>query len=107
MIEIGNEFLTIFDNLAFVKRVSWLLGDNYNNHCLNKSTKKEAFYLILQIFPKAFTIENDKGHQDDYRSCKDLPIKTRLNIDADEIETSSSSVPLNHHIQSTKFVICQ
>ena len=52
-----------------------------------------------------FTIEHVKGRQDDYRSYKDLPIKTRLNIDADEIATSSSPIPLNYHIQSTKFVI--
>ena len=51
MIEIGNKFLAIYDNIAFVNRVSWLLGYDYNNHGLNKSTKQEAFYLILQIFP--------------------------------------------------------
>ena len=55
--------------------------------------------------PKVFTIEHVQGYQDDYRSYKDLPIKARLNIDADEIANSSSSIPLNHHIQSTKFVI--
>ena len=107
MIEIRNEFLAICDNLAFVNKLSWLLEDDYNNHGLHKSTDQEAFHLIMQILPKSFTIEHVKGHQDNYRSYKDLPIKVRLNIDADEIETSSSSIPLNHYIQSTKFVICQ
>ena len=105
MIEIRNEFLAICDNLAFVNKLSWLLEDDYNNHGLHKSTEQEAFHLTLQILPKAFTLEHVEDHQDDYRSYKDLSIKTSLNIDADEIATSSSSIPLNHHIQSTKFII--
>ena len=72
MIEIGNDFLAICDNLAFVKKLSWLLKDDYNNHVFHKSTEQEAFYLILQILSKAFTIEHVIGHQDNYRSYKDL-----------------------------------
>ena len=105
MIEIGNEFIAICDNLAFVNKLSWLLEDDYNDHGLHKSTEQEASHLILKILPKTFSIEHVKGHQDDYRQYRDLPIKARLNIDADEIATSSSSIPLNHHIQSTKFII--
>ena len=105
MIEIGNEFLAICDNLAFVNKLSWLLEYDYNNHDLHKLMEQEAFHLILQILPKAFTIEHVKGHQDDYMHYKDIPIKGRLNIDADEIVTSSSSIPLNHHIQSIKLYI--
>ena len=51
MIEIGNKFLAICDNLAFVNKLSWLLEDNYNNHGLHKSTEQEAFHVILQILP--------------------------------------------------------
>ena len=105
MIEIGNEFLAICGNLAFVNKLSWLLEDDYNNHGLHKSTEQETFHLILQILPKALTIEHVIGHQDDYRRYKDRPIDARLNLDADEIANFSSSIPLNHHIQSTKFVI--
>ena len=105
MIKIGNEFIASCDNLAFVNKLSWLLEDDYNNHGLHKSTEQEAFHLILKILPRTFSIEHVKGHQDDYRHYRDLPIKDRLNIDADEIATSSSSIPLNHHAQSTKFII--
>ena len=72
MIEIGNDFLAICDNLAFVNKLSWLLKDDYNNHAFHKSTEQETFHLILQILSKAFTIEHVKGHQDNYRSYKDL-----------------------------------
>ena len=105
MIVIGNAFIAICDNLSFVDKLSWLLEDDYNNHGLHKSTEQEAFHLILKTLPKTFSIEHVKGHQDDYKRYRDLPIKARLNIDADEIATSSSSIPLNHHIQSTKFII--
>ena len=105
MIEIGNEFIAICDNLAFVNKLSWLLEYDYNNHGINKSTEQVTIHLILKILPRTFSIENVKGHQDDYIHYRDLPIKARLNIDADEIATSSSSIPLNHHIQSTKFII--
>ena len=105
MIDIDNKFLAIYDNLTFVNKLSWLLEDNYNSHGLHKTTDQEVFNLILQILPKSFIIEHIKGHQDDYKKYSDLPIKARLNIDADEIATSSSSITLNHHIQSTKFII--
>ena len=72
MIEIGNDFLAIYDNLAFVNKLSWLLKDDYNNHAFHKSMEQETFHLILQILSKAFTIEHVKGHQDNYRSYKDL-----------------------------------
>ena len=56
MIDIGNEFLAIYDNLPFVNTLSWLLEDDYINHCLHESTEQKTFHLILQILPKSFTI---------------------------------------------------
>ena len=105
MIDKCNKFLAICNNLAFVNKRSWLLEDDYNSHGLHKSTEQETINLILQILSKSFAIEHIKGHQDYSVLCKDLSIKSRLNTDADKITTSYSSMPLNHHIQSTKFVI--
>ena len=62
MIDIGNGFLAIYDNLAFVNKLSWLLEDDYNNHSLHKSSDQEAFHLILQILSTSFTIEHVKEH---------------------------------------------
>ena len=107
MIGICNELLAICDNLTFVNKLSWLLEDYYNNYSIHRLTKQEAFHLILQILSKSFTIEHVKGHQDDYRNYKDLPIKDRINVDANDIANFSSSIPLNHHIQLSKFYICQ
>ena len=94
MTDIGNKSLAIYDNLDFVNKLSWLLEDDYNSHGIHKATAQEVLKLILQIIPNDFAIEH-----------KDLSTKARLNIDADKIATSNSSMPLNHHIQSTKFVI--
>ena len=94
MTDIGNKFLAIYDNLAFVNKLSWLLEDDYNSHGIHKATAQEVFKLILQIIPNDFAIEH-----------KDLSTKARLNIDADTIATSNSSMPLNNHNQSTKIVI--
>ena len=105
MIIIGNAFIAICNNLDFVNKLSWLLEDDYNDHGLHKSREQEAFHLILKILPKTFSIEHMKGHQDDCTRYRDLLIKARLNIDADEIVTSSFSIPLNHHIKSIKFII--
>ena len=94
MTDIGNKFLAIYDNLAFVNKLSWLLEDDYNSHGIHKATAQEVFKLILQIIPNDFAIEH-----------KDLSTKARLNIDADTIATSNSSMPLNNHNQLTKIVI--
>ena len=102
IIDIRNKFLSICDNLAFVNKLSWLLEDDYNSHGLHKFTEQGAFHLILQILPKVFAIEHIKSHQYDSVLYKDLSTKARLNIDADKIATLYSSIPLNHHIKSTK-----
>ena len=86
MIDIGNKFLAIYDNLTFVNKLSWLLEDNYNSHGLHKTTDQEVFNLILQILPKSFIIEHIKGHQADSMFYKDLLIKARLTIDADKLQ---------------------
>ena len=46
-----NECLAIYDNLAFVTKLSWLLKDNYNSHDLHESTEQDALKLILKILP--------------------------------------------------------
>ena len=51
MITTTNECLAIYDNLAFVTKLSWLLKDNYNSHDLHESTEQDALKLILKILP--------------------------------------------------------
>ena len=105
MIEIKNDYLSIYDILAFVNKLPWLLEDDYNSHDLHKLSEQEALKLIVKILPELFSIEHIESHQDNLSSYTNLSTKARLNIDTDDIVTSNATIPNNTHILTNKFTI--
>ena len=77
----------------------------YRQQRLHKNTEGEALSIILQLSPSNFTIEHVKGHQDDKITYNDLDVKALLNIDADSIATSTSTIPINTHAISLPFAM--
>ena len=52
-----------------------------------------------------YTIKLIRGHQDDYHSYNDLPVKSQLNVDADKTATYNESLPINTRLLSLPFGI--
>ena len=56
IIAIVYECLAIYDNLAFINKLSWLMDNDINSHGLHKSTEQEVLSLILKIISDLFQI---------------------------------------------------
>ena len=56
MVTLANKYIAIYDNQAYVNKLSWLLEDDYHHHGLHKATESKALYLILKILTKNFLI---------------------------------------------------
>ena len=105
MVTLINKYITIYDNQAYVNKLSLLLEDDYHRHGLHKATESEALSLILQILPKSFHNKHILGHQDDKVKYEKLSIKARLNVDADKVATNNASIPKNTHISSAPLIM--
>ena len=65
MVTLANKYISIYDNQAYLNKLSWLFEDDYHHHGLHKATESETLYLILKILPKHFHVEHIFGPQDD------------------------------------------
>ena len=72
---------------------------------LYKTTEHEAFSLISTIISKAFHLIHINSHQDDECSYNELPLTTKLNVQADTIATNNARKPINTHLLTSPFAI--
>ena len=64
----------------------------------------EAVHLLKKYLPNQFSINHVRSHQDKRKKKCNLTKAERLNIAADELVGSTSSQPINSHI-NTPFAI--
>ena len=77
----------------------------YSKLFIHKIKESEAYLAIISCLLVNFVINHIKGHQDEIKPYNDLTIAEKLNIDADTIETTCATKPINIHLPSTPFAI--
>ena len=102
---VHNKINALCDNQVYIKKLTWLLDDEYNQQGIHKNTEAEALSIILRLLQSNITIEHVKSHQDDKIQYKDLDIKAQLSIDADSIATTTSTILINTNTIALPFVM--
>ena len=65
-----------------------------------KTADHDAIYLLKQYLPRQFIINHVRSHQDKWKNKYQLTTAERVNIAADKLVGSTSSKPINSHIDT-------
>jgi hypothetical protein len=78
------------ENLGLVIKVNKLLSSRLANTQAALHSEFDVLatiHVLLKDFPLPPEIQHVKGHQDDHKAYKDLPLPAQLNCDADVLAT--------------------
>ena len=100
MIPLSSHIKYFCDNLEVVNKMKKLIKDAQYYDEYIKTADHDAVHLLKRYLPRQFTINHIRSHQDKRKEKSQLTTAERLNIVADELVGSTSSRPINSHINT-------
>ena len=104
-ISITNNIIGLCDNEAYVNKLNEIIAKPKYLKYLYKTTEYEAFKLLSTIIPNKFHLTHINSHQDDECSYNELPLTTKLNVQADKIAIYNARKSINTHLITSPFAI--
>ena len=93
---ITNNITGLCDNEAYVNKLNEIITNPKYLKYLYKTTEHEAYKLLSTLIPINYTLRHINSYQDDNCSYNELPLPTKLNIQADKIATNYARKLINN-----------
>ena len=100
MIPLSSHIKYFYDNFEVVNKMKKLIKDEQYYDEYIKTADHDAVRLLKHYIPRQFTINHVRNHKDKREKKSQLTTAERLNIAADELVGSTSSRPINSHINT-------
>ena len=104
MLPLSSPVKYFYDNLEVVNKMKQLITDEKYYDEYIQTADHEAVHLLKKYLPSQLSINHVRSHQDKRKKKCNLTTAEHLNIAADERVGSTSSRPINSHM-NTQFAI--
>ena len=100
MLPLSSQVKYFCDNLEVVNKMKQLILDKQYYDKYIKTTDHDAVHLLKKYLPRHFIINHVRSHQDKRKKKCNLTTAERINIAVYELVGSTSSRPINSHINT-------